>query len=85
MIAAALFILGRTSVGLLLVRVVMATDPPITPPILFRLFALFVVGPAAAVWLLRRACAGDVAVEKNQVVLRRRSRASKFRPMRSAR
>jgi hypothetical protein len=72
-VAATLFALSRGSLGLILVRLLVARDPPITPPILFRLFVLFAVVPAAALWVMQRAARAEVNVEPKQVLIRRRS------------
>jgi hypothetical protein len=56
----------------MLTLVVLATDPPVTPPVLAWLFVVLAVLPAVAVALLRRVAAAEVEVGRAQVIVRRR-------------
>jgi hypothetical protein len=58
--AALLISLSAASLPAMLVLIVLATDPPVTPPILARWFALFAVLPYLLTRLLRRAAAAAV-------------------------
>ncbi len=71
-IAAALFAVSRASLPAILVLVVVLTDPPITPPILFWLVTVFALLPGLAAWLIERAFVADVEVRGVELVLRRR-------------
>jgi hypothetical protein len=71
-VAASLVVASRASLPAILALVVMAVDPPVTPPVLLRLFGLFAAGPALVGWLLERAFAAQVDVHGAEVVVRRR-------------
>jgi len=70
--AANLVAISRASLPFILLLVLGANDPPITPPVLFRLFALLVVLPALAERLIRHLLAATVQVGATELVLRRR-------------
>lgn len=57
---------------LILAAVVLANDPPITPPILFELVGLWVVVPGAAAWLLGRAVSATIGVDGDGLGIVRR-------------
>jgi hypothetical protein len=73
---AAAILLGasRASLPVLLLLVVGAADPPVTPPVLVRLVAVLAVLPGLAAWALGRAAAAALAVEGGDLVLRARTR-----------
>jgi hypothetical protein len=71
-LAATLIALGGASLPAILALVVLANDPPVTPPVLFRLLAFFAVAPALAGGLILRAVAADVEVREADLVVRRR-------------
>jgi hypothetical protein len=71
-VAAILRIVCGASLPLILVLVLTVNDPPITPPVLLRLFAILAVVPAAAGWLIRRAGAVDVCLTADTLRLARR-------------
>lgn len=54
LLAAVLVVASGASVPLIALLVVRATDPPILPPVLVRLFLLLTVLPAAGAWLVGR-------------------------------
>ena len=70
-ITGALFAVSRASLPVILVLVVVATDPPITPPILIRLVTIFALLPGLAAWLIERAFAANVEVRTGELVVRR--------------
>ncbi len=72
MIAALLISVSGASLPAMLVLVVLATDPPVTPPILARWFALFAVLPYLAARLLRRAAAATVEPGPSALAVTRR-------------
>jgi hypothetical protein len=71
-VAALLVTLSGLSLPLILVLVLRADDPPITPPILIRLVAQLTLLPALGAAMLRRATAVDVAIDGGVLVLARR-------------
>ena len=71
-LAATLIALGGASLPAILALVVLANDPPVTPPVLFRLLAFFAIAPALAAGLIRRAVAADVELREADLVVRRR-------------
>jgi hypothetical protein len=73
-LAAALFAASRANLLVLLLLVLFATDPPVTPPVLARLFLLGAVLPALATWIIGRAVAAEVEVRDATLVVRRRDR-----------
>lgn len=68
-VAAVCFAVSRGSLPALLLLVVLANDPPVTPPVLFRLTAVFVVLPGVAAWVVERAHAADVEVGRDALVI----------------
>ena len=62
--------ISRISLPVLLVMVVLATDPPIELPLLLQLLAVFVGLPSVAAWLIRRTNAARVELADTGVVLR---------------
>jgi hypothetical protein len=72
LVAALLVTLSGSSLPLILVLVLLADDPPITPPVLLRLMVRLAVLPALGAVVLRRAVAVDVGVEGDVLVLERR-------------
>jgi hypothetical protein len=71
-VAAVLLVISGASVPVLLALVLLATDPPVTPPVLLRIFAVFAVIPAVAAWLVRRSFAVAVEVDGEALIVRRR-------------
>ncbi len=71
-LAGTLVTLSRGSLPAILGLVVLATDPPVTPPLLIRLVLTFTVLPGLAAWILRRACAAEIEVEPDAFTVRRR-------------
>lgn len=70
--AALLRTASGASLPLLFVGVLAANDPPLSPPLLVRLFLILVVAPAVAAWLVRRALALDIRVGAGALELTRR-------------
>jgi hypothetical protein len=58
--AVLLISVSAASLPAMLVMIVLATDPPVTPPILARWFALFAILPYLLARLLRRAAAAAI-------------------------
>jgi hypothetical protein len=71
LVVAALHTLARVSLVLLLVLVVRANDPPITPDILAALLLRWAVAPGLAAWLLARALTARVAVGEGALFVER--------------
>src|SRR5262245_15084769 len=71
---AALVATSRLCLPALLVLVVVATDPPITPPVLRRLVTVVALVPALAAWAVRRALATEVEVRGDGLLVQRRDR-----------
>jgi hypothetical protein len=71
-VAAALTALAAGSLPALLLAVVLSTDPPITPELLFVLFGAFVVVPMAVVVWIRHSTAVGVQVDGLTLALARR-------------
>ena len=71
---AAALLLGasRASLVAILVLVLVATDPPVTPPVLARLVALLAVVPGILAWLIEKAARADVEVRDAELVVRHR-------------
>lgn len=63
--------LAAGSLPVLLLMVVLATDPPITPPVLWRLLLPFTVLPGLAGWLVRRAHAAHISVRDGVLLVER--------------
>ena len=70
-VLAALVLASRASVLLVLARVVLADDPPITPPTAALMTLAMVLLPAALAALLARGFAATVTVEGDRVVVTR--------------
>ena len=70
--AATLATASAVSLPAILLLVLLATDPPVTPPILMRLVAVFTVLPGLAAWLIRRAFTVDVDLHGTELVVCRR-------------
>lgn len=62
LVAAVLRVVSGASLPLLLFLLLTLNDPPISPPLLLRLFLLWTVAPACAAWLIRRAYAVEMRV-----------------------
>jgi hypothetical protein len=73
-VAAAMVVLSRASMPLLLVLVWLADDPPIGPLQLVQLVALFTALPAGAARLIRRVFRADIALGAETVRVRRADR-----------
>jgi hypothetical protein len=71
-VAALLVALSRASLPALLVLVVLATDPPIDPPLLLQLVVALALLPALVAGLIRRPCTARVELHAAVLVLRRR-------------
>jgi hypothetical protein len=71
-VAGTLLAASGTSLPVILLRVMFATDPPITPPVLVHLFVLLTVVPAAVAWLMQRAFAAEVEIRGDELVVRGR-------------
>jgi hypothetical protein len=69
--AAVLVTISAVSQPAVLALVVLATDPPITPPILVQLVALFTVAPLVAARWIRRAFLVRIDVSGDHIALRR--------------
>jgi len=72
LLAAGLFALSRGSLPLILVRMVVSTNPPITPAIVMRLFVLFTVIPAGVAWLIERSASAELELRAGVLTARRR-------------
>jgi len=70
--AGTLVTISGASLPVILVLVLLANDPPITPPILVRLVVLFTLLPGLVAWILQRAFAASVALRGANLVVRRR-------------
>lgn len=57
---------------LLLIAVVVANDPPITPPVLLEAVATWMVLPGVAAWVLARALAASLVVDGDGLTIARR-------------
>ena len=73
-VAAALMVISRGSLPVLLVLVLFSRNPPILPLMLMRAFSLLVVAPGIAAWLIERALAVTVRIEGGDVVVHNRER-----------
>ncbi len=71
-LAGALTVLGGVSLPAILLVVVLATDPPVTPPDLAIMFASLTVIPLLLAALTRHAFAAVVEVRGRELVVRRR-------------
>jgi hypothetical protein len=68
---ACLLAASGVSLWLVLGLVFLATNPPVTPPMLFRLFGVLVLLPWLGGRLLRRVVAGELALTADDLVFRR--------------
>jgi hypothetical protein len=66
----ALVALAGVSLPAILTLVLLATDPPVTPPLLARLLLVFPLPPALAAWLLRRRAVAVVEGHADALVIR---------------
>jgi hypothetical protein len=71
-VRAVLFALSRASLPAILVLMVLADDPPVTPPLLVRLVLALAVVPGVAAWLVGRATRAHAEVGADDLVLARR-------------
>jgi len=69
LVAAVLFAFSRASLPAMLVAILVARNPPVTPPALFRSLALFAVLPGVAAWLIGRTMAARVTVGNGRMVV----------------
>jgi len=67
--AGGLLLVAGASLPFLLGRVLLATDPPMTPPMVLRAFLAFSVLPALAAWLIGRALAAQVELDRDALGL----------------
>jgi hypothetical protein len=72
LLSAALTFVGGCSMPLILTAVLLASDPPVTPPVLWRMFAILTLAPILGSWLLGQYLAADTDVELDRLVLRQR-------------
>jgi apolipoprotein N-acyltransferase len=71
-IAALLRTVSGASLPLLFVLLLTQDNPPLTPPLLLRLFLIWVATPACAAWLIRRAFVVDIHLGPRALELTRR-------------
>jgi hypothetical protein len=71
-IGAALFVLSRASLPIILALLLFSTEPSIAPPLLIRLFLFFALLPGVAAALIRLVFAVDVEARDDGLVLQRR-------------
>ena len=72
-IAAALFLLlSLASIPVIFWRVVAATDPPITPLLLYRMMLVLTLAPWLVVQAVRAMLAAELRIEPDSLVLLRR-------------
>ncbi|MFN8543786.1 MAG: hypothetical protein U0807_06230 [Candidatus Binatia bacterium] len=69
---ATLLLLGRANLLAMLAAVLLATDPPVTPPILLRLFVFYTALPIGLAWLVERVQAADVTLHGRDLIVTRR-------------
>lgn len=67
---AGLLLASAASLPFLLLRVLLATDPPMTPPMVLRAFLAFAALPAIAAWLVGRALSARVEIGRDALELR---------------
>jgi hypothetical protein len=70
-VAGVLVAVSRGSLPLILLLVVTASDPPVTPPVLFVLVTVLAGVPGVAGWLIGRAFAAQVEAQSDELVIRR--------------
>jgi hypothetical protein len=71
-VAAVLLACAGASLPALLALVVFANDPPVTPPVLFRLVLVFTIAPGLGAALVGRLAAARVAVRDGELAIERR-------------
>lgn len=71
LVGGTLFAASRASLPYLLLLVLLSTDPPVTPPVLLRLFTVVFVIPAFAALAIERACRIDLEVDAVSTRVRR--------------
>jgi hypothetical protein len=71
LLAAVLTVAAGISMPAILAAVLLASDPPITPPILWRMFAVMTLAPTLGAWLIRRIVAAEADVQIEHLVLGR--------------
>src|SRR5213083_1097205 len=69
---AVLFAVSRASLPAILALVVLASDPPVTPPMLVRAVVVFALLPGLAARLVARAFVASLSVDDDALVIRRR-------------
>src|SRR6059058_2865784 len=69
---ALLFAVSRASLPAILALVVLATDPPVTPPMLMRAVVVLALLPGLAARLVARAFVASLSVDDDALVIRRR-------------
>src|SRR6266516_2397597 len=75
-IAGALLVaVSRASLPAILALVVLATDPPVTPPMLMRAVVVLALLPGLAARLVARAFVASLSVDDDALVIRPRDRA----------
>lgn len=72
LLTAGLLVFSRAHLFVLLLAVMLATDPPITPLMLLEFFALFVVLPASAGWGMMRLARAQLAIDDDALVITQR-------------
>jgi hypothetical protein len=69
LVVATLATLGGASLPAILLLVLLANDPPVTPPVLVRLISVFTLPPALAAWAVARALAAGAEVRGTELVV----------------
>lgn len=72
MLVGALTVLTAASLLLIFFLVLVSTDPPITPDLLYRLVGVVVLPPVALAWWIRRASAASIEVDHLSLAIDRR-------------
>ena len=70
-VASVFVAVSRASLPFILYRLWRATDPPITPPMLFVLLVILTIVPGLAGWLIARFARATVDVDSDRMSLRR--------------
>jgi len=70
-VAGVLVAVSRGSLPIILLLVMTASDPPVTPPVLFVLVTVLAGVPGVAAWLIGRAFAAQVEARSDGLVIRR--------------
>ncbi len=70
-VAAALFAVSRLALPFMLWRVIVASDPPVSPPMLARALLILSVLPGLAAWLIGRAFAARLSIDAEGATLTR--------------